>query len=151
MHFAAVTVPKSQLAFDPASHAHLYRGGHAVHRKIPLRFRRNQPLSVVFAFTPLDDIRELYREIVADESLDVQLRPLTARDTRALVRQVCLLYIRACPGFAPTGDQITRLTQEVEQAVDEGQGSARDIVRGVVFLLDSFRLVRRGSGDGWVV
>jgi len=151
MHFAAVAVPKSQLAFDPARHADLYRGGHAVHRKIPLRFQRNQPLAVVFAFTPLEDIRALVREIVTDESLDVHLRPLTVRDTRGLVRRVCLLYARAYPDFAPTDDQLASLTQAVEEAVAEGQGSARDIVRGVVFLLDSIRLVRRGSGNGWVV
>ncbi len=113
-----------------------------------MRFQRNQPLAVVFAFTPLEDIRALFREIIVDESLDVHLRPLTAQDTRGLVRRVCLLYVRAYPDFAATGDQLASLTQEVEQTVDEGQSSARDIVRGVVFLLDSIRLVRGGSGNG---
>jgi hypothetical protein len=149
-HFAAVAVPKRQLAFDPTSHAELYRGGHAAHRKIPLRFRRNQPLSVVFAFTPLEDIRTLFRAIAVDESLDVQLRPLAARDTRELVRRVCQLYIRAYPDMTPTGDQIVILAEEIEQAIAEGRSSARDIVRGVVFLLDSIRLAGGGSGNGRV-
>jgi len=151
MHFAAVAVPKSKLAFDPDSHADLYRGGHAAHRKIPLRFRPNQPLAVVFAFTPLDAIRTLFREIVVDKSLDVHLRPLTPRDTRGLVRRVGRLYGRAYPEFAPSGDRLAGLVQEVEQVAAEGQSSARDIVRGVVFLLDAVRLVRGGSGNGSVV
>jgi hypothetical protein len=148
MHFAAVTVPKSNLGFDPSRHAHLYRGGHPVHRKIPLRFERKQPLSVVFAFTPLDEIRTLFREIVVDESLDIHLRPLVNRDTLTLVERVCQLYVRTYPDFAVTGKQLVDVTDEIEEAVDEGQSSARDIVRGVVFLLDSIRLARRGSGNG---
>ncbi len=122
-----------------------------MHRKIPLRFRREQPLAVVFAFTPLADIRSLFRQIVVDESLDIHLRALTERDTRGLISRVCVLYTRAYPDFAPTGTQLVSLTRMVEQAVAEGQNSARDIVRAVVFLLDSIRLTRGESGDGWGV
>ena len=69
-------------------------------------------------------------------------------DTGALVERVCQLYLRTYPDFSVTGEQLADVTAEIGEAVDEGQSSARDIVRSVVFLLDAIRLARRESGNG---
>jgi len=63
MHYAAATLPRSSLGFDPGE---LYRGGHAVHRALDLRYRARQPLAAMLAFTPLPLITGFAKQFMKD-------------------------------------------------------------------------------------
>ena len=143
MHFAAVAVPREHLSFDPDSHGELYRGGHSVHRDIPLKFRTDQPLGVVFAMTPLAEIEAVFRSIVSSEGYGVPLAALTEADTAQLRQRIVALYRRAHPAFAFPRDGSRRLAGRIDELLESGAGSPRDVVRWSVFLLDELRLARR--------
>ncbi len=147
MHFAAVTLEKQLLGFDLETQ--LYRGGHDVHRKIPLRFADDQPLSVVFAMTPLPDIETLFRELVLGDGFDVKLRPLSTQDLAELVARILALYEQAYPGFKTSDSQRARLGETMLDLREEGQSGVREIVRGTVLSLDSFRLGAPEQSDDW--
>ena len=136
-HFAAVTVPPEQLAFEPDK---MYRGGHQVHRDLELKFSDDQGLAVVFALTPLEDIRQRFAELIATDALDIPLSPLSTADCEQLVSNVATLYSRAYPGFEPSERSLGILGGALHRSLDEGNDSPRSIVRGCVFHLDCERI-----------
>jgi len=141
-HFAAVTVPRGDLGFDPDD---LYRGGHQVHRRIPLRFSEDQPLAVVFALTPLEEIHDVFRRIVPSEKYDLGVTALGRADCEELVRKVVVLYQRAYPGYAAGATTQDELFAELHRGLAAGEDSPRSIVRACVFQLDRDRLARPRS------
>lgn len=142
-HYAAVTLPREKLAFDPER---LYRGGHAVHRDLPLRFAKEQRLLVVMALTPLPEAEDVVRNILADRSDDLELSSFRGGDLEQLVRRVTLLYARAYPGFVPDETTIVRLSDIAVEDAILGNANPREIVRGTVMELDALRL--RGAAGG---
>lgn len=136
-HYAAVTMDRADLNFDPES---LYKGGQAVHRSLPLRFRDDQPLAVVFALTPLEEIEQQFKSITESDTDGIRLPPLGPGYVPELVRRVAGVYVRAHPSFAPTDDTLRKIECEVADTLAEGEGSFREAVRATVFLLDTERL-----------
>ncbi|MFQ5654618.1 MAG: BREX system ATP-binding domain-containing protein, partial [Planctomycetota bacterium] len=137
-HYAAATLPESMLRFHPGA---LYRGGHPVHRVLPITYDSDQPLAAVLAFTPLAETWELSRRIVSDEGVHLPLRPLSPRDLRLLVKRVARLYERGYRGFQAGEGTIARFLSHLDGALLDDGENPRHVVRGVVELLD---LVRYG-------
>jgi hypothetical protein len=137
-HYAAVTVPRADLGFDPDA---LYKGGHVVHRAIPMAFRERQPLSVVFAMTPLEDIRALFAEIVRTDAHGIELPPLGSDHCLELADKIKALYLRAHPSFSPSDAELERVRATIVRALSEGETSPRTLVGATVSGLDR---VRRG-------
>ena len=135
-HYAAVTMRREELAFDPEE---LYRGGQPVHRALPLRFDEDQPLSVVFALTPLQEIEDAFEEITEYDSYDVRLRPLTARHVPDLTDRIASIYEMAYPRSQATS-HVPELISMCKGIFDTGSVNFRGVVRQCVALLDMRRL-----------
>ena len=138
-HFAAVTIAPEHLAFDPDE---LYKGGHAVHQQLPLRFREAQPLAAVFALTPLPEVQEQFDSVTENRSYDIWLDDLDRRCVGELVLRVADIYARA---YASAGAGLaSRATLDSIRAViageiDDGHDSFRTVVQATVLLLDAKR------------
>lgn len=138
-HYAAVLMEPGDLAFDPEL---LYRGGHEVHRALPLRFRPELPLVGLFALTPLSDIVERYRTVTRSGGYDLHLAPLARTDLGPLVQRVAALQALAYPEAAPSTEATLRVRALVERHVARGADSFRDAVRATVLGLDAARAGR---------
>lgn len=144
-HYAAVTMKPDDLAFDPDV---LYKGGHPVHRSLPLKFREQQPLITIFALTPLEEIREQLASLTFSEAYDVFLAPLEPGCLRELVKKIGALYERAYPGHEVSGVAQEAAHRRIAEAYDGGHDSFRDAVRSTVFLLDGDRFGSPDPGTG---
>ncbi len=141
MHFAAAVLPEENLGFDPAD---LYRGGQPVHRKFEIRFRADQPLLVVMAFTPLEETRILASEIVPDlPEVHLRLEPLGALDFIRLVEILAEdFYRKAYSSFRPSRKDVREIRARVREELEWGDASPREAVRMVVLALDALRYGR---------
>ena len=135
-HYVSVTMRSDDLCFDPEEE--LYRGGHSVHRDLPLEFRDDQPLVIFFALTPLTEIRSQFRELTESTAYDIEIRPLSPNDLPELIRRIGRLYQIVYPHFDVDTCQAT-LHDECRAVVDEGAGF-RAAVRTAVDLFDRIRL-----------
>lgn len=142
-HYAAVTLPREELGFDPSDPEALYRGGQDVHRRIPLFFRGDQPLAVAFALTPLPEIRKLLDGIVRTRAHEVEIAPLSSADRRDLAGKVAWLYARAHPDLELTRALLDELDRRVRDLEAERGESPRSIVQLCVSLLDAERLGKK--------
>jgi hypothetical protein len=138
-HYAAAVLSPSKLQFDPDD---LYKGGHPVHRSIPLRCRDDQPLSVVMSLTPLDEIVRLVDAMVAEPECHLQLQAIRRRDCRELVDKVSQLYVRGYPDIVLGPEQLERLRLSFDEAFSRGKDTPRDLVEILVYLLDAIRYGR---------
>jgi hypothetical protein len=138
-HYAAVLMDRDDLAFDPE---HLYRGGHDVHRALPLRFRDELPLVGMFALTPLGDIEASFRAATRSTRYDLRLQPLGRRDLLELVPRIATLYRRAYPDAVLDDECVARVSALVDRSQGLGEGSFRAAVRATVFALDAARCGR---------
>ncbi|MBI4703453.1 MAG: DUF2791 family P-loop domain-containing protein [Deltaproteobacteria bacterium] len=85
---AASCLSASELGFDPAA---LPRGGAAVHRSFPYRFRASQPLYVAFALTHDPEGKALLSSAVPRARF-LELQPLERADFVTLSQRVFSLY-----------------------------------------------------------
>lgn len=136
-HYAAVVMHREHLEFDPES---LYKGGQDVHRSIPLTFRDDQPLSAVFALTPLPEIVDDFQSITTCPDYDLALEPLGRVDAAELVAKIAQLYQRAFPGFRPASETREQVTHDVGEDIRAGNDSFRSAVRSAIFGFDASRL-----------
>lgn len=143
-HYASVTMDPSDLAFDQDD---LYRGGHKVHRELSLRFQETQPLSVVFALTPLEEICEQFQSITTSGSYDIHLRPLQPDLLGDLVPRIAAIYERAYGAHTVSEAVRQRAVSLLTDAYEGGHDSFRSAVRATVFMLDAdrFQSARTGS------
>lgn len=145
-HYAVATLPREELRFDPDD---LYKGGHEVHKQLPFHFREDQPLSVVFALTPLPEIEAMLRALIgAHDECDVVLEPLTSEDALLLVHHVCALYRTAYPAFDVPAALEERVREAVWERIAQGEDSPRLVVKAVCQRLDQERLAARRSEVG---
>ncbi len=144
-HFAAVTLPAGALRFDPED---LYRGGHRVHQELPLRFEAAQPLSVVMALTDAPRMRRELLEMLDPQDVLVRLRHIPMRELATLTDRISALYSAAYPELVLGPDARAALHQGVRRVVArEGELVPRDLVRGMVALLDGLRHGRVSERD----
>lgn len=111
-YLAMATLPPEDLAFDPET---VYRGGHAAHRQIPARFRRDQPLAVMSAFTPNPGLERVLGDLLADGEHRIDLAPIAGSDLLELADGVSSLVAAAYPDFRPTRE----LHRQVRDAVGD--------------------------------
>jgi len=135
-HYAAVMMEPTDLAFDAEA---LYRGGHDVHRALPLRFRPELPLIGMFALTPLADIVERYRSVAHSDRYSIWLSPMGQQNLGRLVQRVAALYSRAYPAAALANDALAQVEALVTRSLASGEDSFRNAVRATVFALDAAR------------
>ena len=135
-HYAAVTLPRAALRFDPEE---LYRGGHSVHRLLPLRFREDQPLSVVVALTPAPRTGAVVERLFDPEHVVVALDPLGREAYAELIDRVAALYLRAYPDFALGEAERSRLRSALMSSTSHEGVVPREMVRATVTLLDLLR------------
>lgn len=136
-HYAAVTLPRDALRFDPEKL--LYRGGQLVHQRLPLRFREDQPLSVVVALTPAPRTGSVVEGLLDPEHVVVALEPLDRHAYGELIDRVAALYVRAYPDFALGTADRKRLRTTVLASTSREGVVPREMVRGTVTLLDLLR------------
>ncbi len=136
-HFAAVTMERDDLAFDPEA---LYKGGQEVHKRIGLRFDDSQPLAAVFALTPLPEVEQRLSEVTRSSAYDVRLGGLDTLASAELVQRVAALYERAHAGWSAAPELLAEVHGRVRAALDGGHDSLRAMVRAIVFLFDGARL-----------
>lgn len=139
-HFASITMQRADLRFDPEN---LYRGGHEVHQKLPLRFVEDQPLSVIFALTPLPEIEARVRNIIGIRRYDIDLSPLKRKWLRPLVWKVATVYARAYPRFEYSEETLEKIVDELPRELGADEESFRFAVRAAVYHLDALRLAPR--------
>lgn len=132
-HYAAATLPREELGFDPDD---LYRGGQVVHRRLPLQHRPDQPLVVLVALTPETKIRNMCAGLV--HSRQIELEPLTATERRELVERVARLYFEAYGMSAPPEPLLPNPVESNE--------SPRELVRKLIAKLDEARYTGAGLG-----
>lgn len=137
-HYAAAVLEPAELGFDPEQD--LYRGGHEVHRSLPLRYEPDQPLSVVFALTPEPAIEELLHRMLPERTRDLWLDELEPAHGPELVRRIAALFEAAYPGATPDAGSLEQLGTSVGTMLAEGQGNARRVVQRIVHHLDAERL-----------
>lgn len=125
-HYAAATLPLEELVFDPEQ---LYRGGHEVHRALPLQHRPDQPLVVLVALTPEPAILEMCAQMVRKRG--IELEPLSARERRELVKRLTRLYQKAY-GLQGSPEYVLSRPPEWYQ-------SPRELVRELIAKLDDLR------------
>lgn len=136
-HYAAVALPSEVLKFDPDD---LYKGGHAVHQNLPLRFEENQPLGVVIALTDAPRTKERILALLDSGAVLVPLERLPRKALGTLVDRVIDLYARAYPGYRMPVVRRVAIREQVLAAWPGGdQALPREIVRGTVGLLDAGR------------
>jgi len=136
-HYAAVTMDAADLAFDPES---LYKGGHEVHRALPLRFKESQPLVTLFALTPLEEIRRQFESLTSSPAYDLRLAPLRPALLAELVERIAALYERAYAGHSVSAAVRGSVCRRIAEDHEGGHDSFRDAVRSTVFQLDADRL-----------
>jgi hypothetical protein len=78
----------------------VYRGGQHVHREISERFKPDQPLSVVCAFTPNPGITRILSSIVPERTM-LPLTPVPAAELDRLAERIFALYSQAWPALEP--------------------------------------------------
>lgn len=139
-HIAALTMEPADLAFDPEQ---LYRGGHKVHRELPLRFADEHPLVAIFALTPLAEIRGLWRGVTQSHKYDLVLASLQQTSLRSLVIRLAEVYRRAYPRFQLAGAALDAIANALSREFAASQDSWRSAVRAVVRCLDVLRLGSR--------
>ncbi|MBL8897954.1 MAG: DUF2791 family P-loop domain-containing protein [Planctomycetes bacterium] len=139
-HFAAITMEREDLSFDPD---YLYRGGQSIHRALPLRFADDHPLTTVFALTPLGEIRYLFQGVTLSRRYDIELGPLKRKWLRALVLKVAGVYRRAYPRFELAEEALEGIVDVLPRELDASQDSFRFAVRAAVYHLDALRLAPR--------
>ncbi|MGE3164630.1 MAG: BREX system ATP-binding domain-containing protein [Planctomycetota bacterium] len=135
-HYAAVLMRPETLCFDPES---LHRGGHDIHRQLDLRFRDDQPLTALFALTPLPRIQDEFLTITTSHEYDLRLMPLRTVDVVELVSNITRVYRLAFPTFEPSPTALTRIAESASRGLDRASDSIRAAVRAVVFELDHDR------------
>ena len=140
-HYAAVTMEEKDLAFDPET---LYKGGQQVHREISLRFREDQPLTSIFALTPLPEVEEQFAGVTESGATDLRLRPFAPDLLGELLDRIAALYEHAYEGYKVEHKVREHACHEIAEAQDEGHDSFRDAVRAAVALFDRDRLITIG-------
>ncbi|MBI4863808.1 MAG: DUF2791 family P-loop domain-containing protein [Candidatus Riflebacteria bacterium] len=78
-----------RVCFDPAT---LPKGGQPVHRLVPFVYREGQPLYVVVALTPVDEMRDLLGRLLPLDQVVLELSRLTPRDYQTLFQRIVGLY-----------------------------------------------------------
>ena len=135
-HYAAVTMKESDLSFNPED---LYRGGQLVHRNLSLKLEPEQPLSVVFALTPLPEIEEAFSDITTCDTYNVTLRPLTPKHVPDLAQRLTSIY-KLAYSDSQADAHIPELLSMCNGIFDTGSTNFRSVVRALVALLDMRRL-----------
>ena len=134
---AMATLRREELAFEPAS---VRRGGHPVHRRIPARWRPDQPLTAICTFTPNPEIERVLARVIEGDSHVLDLEPPRGSEAGVLGARVLALVRRAWPEFDPSEEQTTEVHQALVQAAHWGElESARDVVRTAVAIWDARR------------
>lgn len=136
-HVAAATLPEASLAFPVDS---LRKGGHAVHRALPLRFEPGQPLMVVMAATPLPEIRQALGGRLRGSAFDIPVPDLDRTHIIELVRRIYSLYREAYPAFRPGDEAIRMLADRLGKSMRAGEECTRSLVRTTITLCDELRL-----------
>lgn len=136
-YLAVATMPPAGLAFDPAAS---YRGGHAAHRAVPDRFRPDQPLGVIFAFTPNPEVDRALSRTFAGDGARLDLDPLRPSLFPLLADRVLALVTSAHPGLdAPVQDRHA-VRRAMSEADHRGElGTTRAAARLVVEFWDLYR------------
>ncbi len=108
--FAAAALPRSMLGFDPEG---LPKGGQAIHRSFPYRYKQAQPFYCIFALTH-DPLGKSALEKCVPANRFMELMPFTTEDYVTLSKRVLSLYNLAHPGLASGKDLAGLMAKVIE-------------------------------------
>lgn len=135
-YLAIGALPDEQLPFDPRQ---VYRGGHEVHQDISPRFREDQPLAVLCAFTPNPRIDAALPGIVPSRAV-LPLDPLHALAFPRLADNVLQMVREAHPDLDPGASHQERVKKALADAWEEGRvANTRQAARMLVEHWDLYR------------
>ncbi|MBI4864284.1 MAG: DUF2791 family P-loop domain-containing protein [Candidatus Riflebacteria bacterium] len=130
-----------RVCFDPAT---LPKGGQPVHRQVPFVYRQDQPLYVVVALTPVDEMRDLLGRLLPLDQVVLELSRLTPRDYQTLFERIVGLY----PVPAQQRGLLGELAAPMGKALFAGVRcdkltNPRAVLRLIVEFLDVLRFIPR--------
>jgi hypothetical protein len=118
----------------------VYRGGHPVHRAIPVRYSDEQNLVVCSAFTPNPELDAVLESLFVDDSTSMNLESLQPADYRELASRITELVALVYPSFRPLEEHRQRIQEALMDAYECGLiHSTRDAARMVVAFWDLYR------------
>ncbi|MCK6504645.1 ATP-binding protein [Myxococcota bacterium] len=136
-YLAMAALPPERLAFHEGG---VYKGGQAAHREVPPRYRPDQPLAVVCAFTPDPQVDRVLARILADPADRLRLDPVRPSLLPVLAEKVYGLVKAVYPQLDPAPEHRQRVTRALDQAFRSGQvDSTRQAARLVVEFWDLYR------------
>lgn len=136
-YFAAVSIPEAALPFRAED---LYRGGQAVHRGLPHRFRPDQPLISCFAFTPLAEVSEAIAAAGLAGRRVLELSEPSSDMIRLLIERLVALHRELHPTTNIEDADLTRLVEHAQRCHKlDVLANVRQVARLVVEYLDLLR------------
>lgn len=133
---AMASLPDAELPFDPSS---VYRGGHAVHKDVSPRFREDQPLAVMCAFTPNPRINDALPNVVRPLAV-LHLEPIHASTFPRLADNVLQIVRDAHPGLTSNAAHEHMVKRALASAWEEGRvTNTRQAARMLVEHWDLYR------------
>ncbi len=149
-YLAIAALPDEELPFAPAD---IYRGGHAVHQGVSPRFRADQPLAVMCAFTPNPRIDQALPGVVREGSV-LHLEPIHASAFPQLADNLLQMVREAHPGLPVNAAHEHVVKKALANAWEEGRvTNTRQAARMLVehwdlFRFDPARAIRALRGGG---
>lgn len=135
-YLAIATLPNAELPFDPAQ---VYRGGQEVHRAVNPRYRADQPLAALCAFTPHPRIDGALSRVVRDSAI-LRLETLPPSSFGALADNVLAMVRDAAPDLAPNAAHEHLVKRALAAAWDSGTvTNTRQAARMLVEHWDLYR------------
>ncbi|MCB9777896.1 MAG: DUF2791 family P-loop domain-containing protein [Alphaproteobacteria bacterium] len=134
---AMAALPADQLGFQPDG---VYRGGQGAHRRIPVRYREDQPLAVLCAFTPNPQVDGVLDRTLADARARVALDPVRPSLLPVLAEKVYGLVKAVHPHLDPAPEHRQAVTSALDRAFRGGRvETTRQAARLVVEFWDLYR------------
>lgn len=131
-------LPPELLAFEVNG---VRRGGQAIHRSIEPRYRDDQPLVVMCAFTPNPEVDAVLRRTLLDHEARLALHPVPERLLPLLAERVYGLVREAYPDLDPEPAHRALLERALARAFQDGTvQSTRQAARMVVEFWDLYRI-----------
>lgn len=135
-YLAIGALPDADLPFDPTR---VYRGGQAVHQGVPARFREDQPLAVMCAFTPNPRIDAALPGIVKSHAV-LHLEPVHPSAFPRLADNVLQMVREAHPDLGPSASHQERVKKALAEAWEDGRvANTRQAARMLVEHWDLYR------------
>ena len=146
--FAAACLPPAMLPFDPEV---LPRGGQAIHRRFPYRYKNEQPLYCIFALTHDPEGKAVLEKSLPGNRF-MELNPFGTADYVTLSRRVLYLYELAQTELVAGKGLASLMAKVIEPCHLYGLiDNPRQALKFITEVIDITRHVRKASSRCWQI